>query len=112
MKPKQGRTSDEEIQAKIKEIHEIIRGGGAKTPNQADYLRDWAYSFRDFASELEKRDDYTIGPGGDYSVTQWPQKLREVADEADRAATVFEKDPEERTMAENFYPGMGTSEGE
>lgn len=113
MKPKQGRTSDEEIQAKINEIRGIIRGGGPKTSAQAEYLKGWSGSFRKFAEDLEQRDEVVnLGPDTDYAVLTWPQTLRGVADEAERAAGVFEKAPADRSMAENFYPGMGTSEGE
>ncbi|MDP2690626.1 MAG: hypothetical protein Q8P48_11020 [Deltaproteobacteria bacterium] len=105
MKPKQGRTSNEDIQAKIDEVRRVIRG--PKTRDAAVFLRGWAGSFEVFADDLEGRDDHTIN-GGDHDVLHWPAKLREVAEEAERAAGVFEKAPADRLPEESMYPGMKT----
>lgn len=104
MKPKQGRTSDEEIQQRINEVRAAIKG--PKSLSQAEYLRKWSGSFKVFANNLEEREDYAFGPDGDYAVRHWPQKLRDVADEAENAAGIFSKAPEARTPEENLYPGM------
>jgi hypothetical protein len=106
----QGRTGDHAIEVRIREVRAAIDGHGVEGLNRqerATYLFGWADAFREFATELEGRQEMVgdnINP--DWSVLNWPEKLRGVADEAERAAEVCCKAPGERTAAETMYPGM------
>lgn len=114
---KQGRTSDSEIAAQVTKVKDVIaRQGWAKDWSdyeRAEYLADWGESFRAFADDLESRPDMGNPLAtADRGTATWPGKLREVAAEAERAAEVYSKDPEDRLPEEVMFPGMATSKEE
>lgn len=100
------RTEDQEIQEYIEEVRAVINGGSVPEGwTRSDYLAAWSERLTTYADELKERPDYG-GRGGDWSVLNWPEKLRGVADEAERASIVFDTPSEDRTPEEKMYPGM------
>lgn len=104
---KQGRTSDEEIQGKIQNIRAVMDGTLDPPPGmtRGKFLDESFWGLRRFADDLEARADYGV-PEGDQSVATWPEKLRAVADECDRASEVYDTPRSESTLEERLYPGL------